>query len=81
MSRKDFGHSITLTATTYFIEAGMFRVQLGYFERAGLSSRYPFRKILSKLLRIKMENYHIIMTMGMYRIEPPWVSICLIQTY
>jgi hypothetical protein len=22
-----------------------------------------------------MENYHIIMTMGMYRIEPPWVPI------
>jgi hypothetical protein len=35
----------------------------------------------SKLLRIEMENYHIIMTMGMYRIEPPWVSICLIHTY
>jgi hypothetical protein len=33
------------------------------------------RKILLKLLRIEMENYHIIMTMGMYRIEPPWVPI------
>jgi hypothetical protein len=39
------------------------------------------RKIPSKLLRIEMENYHIIMTMGMYQIEPPWISICLIQTY
>jgi hypothetical protein len=39
------------------------------------------RKILSKLLRIEMENYHIIMTMGMYRIEPPWILVCLIQTY
>jgi hypothetical protein len=34
-----------------------------------------------KLLRIEMETNHIIMTMGIYRIEPPWVSICLIQTY
>jgi hypothetical protein len=33
------------------------------------------RKILFKLLRIEMENYHIIMAMGMYRIEPPWVLI------
>jgi hypothetical protein len=30
-----------------------------------------------KLLRIEIENYPIIMTMGMYRIEPPWISICL----
>jgi hypothetical protein len=35
----------------------------------------------SKILRIEMETNHIIMTMGMYQIEPPWVSICLIQTY
>jgi hypothetical protein len=39
------------------------------------------RKILSKLSRIEMENYHIIMTMEMYQIEPPWASICLIHTY
>jgi hypothetical protein len=39
------------------------------------------RKILSKLLRIEIETNHIIMTMGMYQIEPPWVSICLIHTY
>jgi hypothetical protein len=35
----------------------------------------------SKILRIEMETNHIIMTMGIYQIEPPWVSICLIQTY
>jgi hypothetical protein len=34
-----------------------------------------------KLLRIEIENYPIIMTMGMYRIKPPWVSICSIHTY
>jgi hypothetical protein len=34
-----------------------------------------------QILRIEMENYHIIMTMGMYRIEPPWIMVCLIQTY
>jgi hypothetical protein len=61
---------------------GWFRVQLGYFECAGLSSRYlATRKILLKLLRIEIENYHIIMTMGIYRIEPPWILVCLIQTY
>jgi hypothetical protein len=43
---------------------GWFRVQLGYFECAGLSSRYlATRKILLKLLRIEIENYHIIMAM------------------
>jgi hypothetical protein len=31
------------------------------------------RKIILKLLRIEMETNHIIMTMGMYQIEPPWV--------
>jgi hypothetical protein len=51
---------------------GLFEMELGYFERAlYLASR----KILSKLLRIEMENYHIIMTMGMYRIKPPWILI------
>jgi hypothetical protein len=44
-------------------------------ERARRRAIPRVRKILSKLLRIEMENYHIIMTMGMYRIEPPWVSI------
>jgi hypothetical protein len=44
-------------------------------------SYYARYLALGKLLRIEMENYHIIMTMGMYRIKPPWVSICLIHTY
>jgi hypothetical protein len=39
------------------------------------------RKILKKLLRIEIENYHIIMTMGIHSIEPPWLPIWLIQTY
>jgi hypothetical protein len=57
---------------------GVLRVQLGYFERA----RYlALGKFLFKLLRTEMENYHIIMTMGLYRIEPTWISICLIHTY
>jgi hypothetical protein len=34
-----------------------------------------------KLLRIEIENYPIIMTMGMYRIKSPWISLWLIHTY
>jgi hypothetical protein len=62
--------------------AGVLRVELSFFERFDQgacvtrvtmpTARYlATRKILLKLLRIEMENYHIIMTMGMYRIEPP----------
>jgi hypothetical protein len=39
------------------------------------------RRILLKLLRIEVETNHIIMTMGIHSIKPPWVPICLIQTY
>ena len=28
-----------------------------------------------------MENYHINMKMGMYSIEPPWISVYLIKAY
>jgi hypothetical protein len=60
---------------------GVLRMEVHICERARRRAIPCVRKILSKLLRIEMENYHIIMTMGMYRIEPTWVSICLIHTY
>ena len=67
---------------------GWFNPKVGFFWYTGLTfwfnynARYPRDKEnSSKLLRIEMENYHIIMKMGMYWIEPPWISICLIQTY
>jgi hypothetical protein len=60
------------------IQSGGFRIDV----HLKITCAIPrVRKILSKLLRIEMENYHIIMTMGMYQIEPPWISVCLIQTY
>jgi hypothetical protein len=60
---------------------GILRMEVHICERERRRAIPRVRKILSKLLRIEMENYHIIMTMGMCRIEPPWVLICLIHTY
>jgi hypothetical protein len=71
---------------------GTFRVELRFFERFDRGARVTrvtmptaqylaTRKIPKIFLRIEVERYHISMTMGMYRIEPPWASICLIQTY
>jgi hypothetical protein len=63
------------------INAGVLRMEVHICERARRRVIHRIRKVPSKLSRIEIENYHIIMTMGMYRIEPPWVSICLIHTY
>jgi hypothetical protein len=71
---------------------GRFRVKLRFFERFNRGARVTrvtmptarylaTRKILKIFLKIEIENYHFSMTMGMYRIGPPWMSICLIQTY
>ena len=67
---------------------GGFHPKVGFFWYTGLTfwfnynARYPRdKKNSSKLLRIEMENYPIIMRMGMYWIEPPWISICSIHTY
>jgi hypothetical protein len=70
---------------------GVLRVELSFFERFDrgarvthvtmLTARYLATRNILENIKNQVENYHIIMTMGMYRIEPPWVSICLIQTY
>jgi hypothetical protein len=56
---------------------GVLRVQLGLFEHA----RYLALGKFSKILRIEMENYSHHHDNGNVTIGPPWVSICLIQTY
>ena len=38
-------------------------------------------KFFWKLLGFEMENYPIIITMGMYWIEPPWITIYLTKAY
>jgi hypothetical protein len=35
----------------------------------------------SKNLKNWMETIHIIMTMEMWLVKPPWISICLVQNY
>jgi hypothetical protein len=86
--RNRFETIITTTTTHYstYLIIGLFRVELSFFDRVDRGARVTHvtmptarylttRKILKKLLRIEIENCHIIMTMGMYRIEPPWISI------
>jgi hypothetical protein len=79
-------HTHSPSCFRLFYLNGMFRAKLRFFERFDRGARVTrvtmhtarylaTRKILKIFLRIEIENYHIIMTMGMYRIEPPWVSI------
>jgi hypothetical protein len=49
------------------------RLDVNVFEHVRYLALGKFLKIS---LRIEIETNHIIMTMGMYQIESPWVSIC-----
>jgi hypothetical protein len=65
---------------------GVLQVELSFFDRFDRGARVTrvtmptgryltSRKILKRLLRIEMENYHIIMTMGIHSSVPPLVLI------
>ena len=75
----------TVGSTSRFIIIGAFQLKVIFcgtlateFLICAIGSR---QENSFKLLRVEMENYHINMKMGMYWIEPPWVSIYLTKAY
>jgi hypothetical protein len=59
------------------IIVGVLRVELSFFERSDRGARVTHVTMpTARYQELKWRTIHIIMTMGMYRIELPWVSIC-----